>query len=274
MSARRCLLFVPGSRPERFSKAAASGADMVCIDLEDAVAPGDKATARAATLTFLATAPTTCEWVLRINSPRSADGLRDLLALVDGAVPGLIMIPKCADAGDLRIVREVLGERCPSLIALVESAEGLDHAVDIARAERVALLMFGGADFMAELGGTLHETSLLFARSRLAAAAARAGVGAMDVPSLEIRDQAVVAAETRHVAALGFSSKAAIHPDQVATIQQALAPTDSEIDRARRVLDAFRASPHAAIQVDGKLIDRPIVLAAERTLRRAGLPIG
>lgn len=247
---------------------------MVCIDLEDAVALPDKATARTAAIAYVHDAPTSCEWVLRINSPRTADGLRDVLALLDAdALPTLLMIPKCADASDVRIVREVLGARCPELIALIESAEGLDNAAQTAAAERVTMVMFGGADYMAELGGAMREQSLLYARSRLAAAAARAGIAAMDVPSLEIRDQEIVAVETRHVAALGFSSKAAIHPDQVATVQRALSPSEPEIERARRVLDAFRASPHAAIQVDGKLIDRPIVLAAERTLRRAGLSI-
>ncbi len=245
---------------------------MVCIDLEDAVGPADKASARTAAIDYLRSAPSSCEWVLRINSPRSADGLRDVLALLESeTLPTLLMIPKCANASDPRLLREVLGARCPELIALIESAEGIDAATDIAAAERVTLLMFGGADYMAELGGGMNEISLLYARSRLAAAAARAGIGAMDVPCLEIHDQTIVAQETRHVAALGFSSKAAIHPNQVMTVQDALSPSDTEIDRARRVLNAFESSSHAAIQVDGKLIDRPIVLAAERTLRRAGL---
>lgn len=276
MSARRCLLFVPGSRPERFVKAAASGADMVCIDLEDAVALTDKDSARRAALSFLASAERnpSCEWVLRCNALATAEGWRDVLALLDAAaLPDLLMLPKVSDATELRLLSEVLGARCPPLIALIEGPRGIAMARDIARAPRVSMLMLGGADYCVELGAEMGAESLLWPRSAMAAAAAEAGIPCMDVPFLDVQDPAGLDAETRRVVALGFAAKAAIHPSQVEVIQRALNPTPERVVWARRVVEAFQASPHAAIQVDGKLVDRPIVVAAERVLRRAGLVV-
>lgn len=271
MKAHRCVLFVPGSRPERYAKAWASGADLVCVDLEDAVGPGDKDSARRAALDYLATAPAGPGPVLRINGLRTAWGLADLLALrAHPAALPLLMLPKVESAVEIEILRAVLGARSPGVIALIESARGLEQAHAIASAPGLIGLMLGGADYCTELGAQIGRNSLLYARSRLAAAAAAGGVLAIDVPFLDLSDGEGLAAETRHARELGLAAKAAIHPAQVEPIQRELSPTAAEIAQAERILAAYRSAPHEALAVDGKLVDRPIVLAAERILARAG----
>jgi (S)-citramalyl-CoA lyase len=286
--ARRCLLFVPGNRPERFAKALASGADMVCIDLEDATPPAEKARARAAAIAFVHAQQATqsCELVIRINSLRCAEGLADLLALREQCAPCLVMLPKVESVAELEIAAQVLnapiseagsaatnvtsGTRQIMLIALIESALGIERAFEIARAPGLAALMFGGADYCAQLGGKMTAAALNYPRARLSAAAASGGIFAIDVPCLAINDELALRSETRAVAELGFTCKSAIHPNQVGPIQAELSPSGEEIAHARALLAAFEASPNAAIAFAGTLIDRPIVLAAQRTLARAG----
>jgi (S)-citramalyl-CoA lyase len=271
ISARRCLLFVPGNRPERYQKAIQSGADMVCIDLEDATPFAEKTSARASALAFAAQYQGSTELVIRANSLRSAEGLADLLAFQQASCQALLMLAKVEAATEVEIAAQVLGLQQARLIALLESAQGIERAFAIARAPKLAALMLGGADYCAELGAKMTPNALLYPRARIAAAVASVGLFAIDVPFLDIHDVAGVSNETRLVAELGISCKSAIHPAQVAPIQATLRPTESEITHAQALLSAFHASPHAAIAYQGKLIDRPIVLAAERVLRRAGL---
>ena len=269
--ARRCLLFVPGSRPERFAKAVATQADLVCIDLEDAVGPADKASARAHALEF-ATRPHSCELVIRINSLRTLDGLHDLAAIAAAKIaPAWLMLAKVSSSAEVEIAADVLRGRPVQLIALIETALGVERAFEIAKAPSLAMIMLGGADLCAESGALMNFTSLHYARSRLAAAAAAAGVGCIDVPFLDIADEPGLIAETKAVAGLGIRCKSAIHPIQVGPIQAAFAPSMAEIEAAKRVLAAFASSAHDAVLVDNKLVDRPILLAAERTLARADL---
>jgi (S)-citramalyl-CoA lyase len=270
-SARRCLLFVPGNRPERYQKAIQSGADMVCIDLEDATPLAEKQSARTAALTFAAQYQGTTELVIRANSLRSAEGLADVLAFRQAACQALLMLAKVEAATEVEIAAQVLGLQDARLIALLESAQGIERAFEIAHAPKLVALMFGGADYCAELGAKMSSNALLYPRTRTAAAAASRGLFAIDVPFLDIHDHAGIISETQQVAALGISCKSAIHPAQVAPIQATLRPSESEITQAQALLTAFHASPHAAIAYQGQLIDRPIVLAAQRVLMRAGL---
>jgi (S)-citramalyl-CoA lyase len=272
MSARRCLLFVPGNRPERFEKAIASGADMVCIDLEDATPIPEKSSARAAALAFIAQhAASATELVLRINPISTAFGLQDLLALCECInPPKLVMVPKVERADELRVAQTVLHQQKIAWIALLESALGVENAYAIAAVPDICALMFGGADYSAQLGADMSEPALAYARARISAAAASHSLLAIDVPHLDIHNSATLLAETQHVKAMGFHCKSAIHPAQVEVIQTALVPTPLEIEQARALLAAFHSAPHAAIAYQGKLIDRPVVLAAEAILRRAG----
>jgi (S)-citramalyl-CoA lyase len=271
----RSLLFVPGDRPERFAKATASGADLVCIDWEDAVAATSRAHARQASLQFLreqtaAHADGIHACGLRINRLSSSDGLRDVLALQDaGATPAFVMLAKTESAADVAL----LATHLPTvpLIALIESARGLHAAAAIAQAHvQMQALMLGGVDLAAELGCEFAWTPLLHARSTLVAAAASAGLPCIDVPWLNVADAPGAQQEAAQAAALGFSAKALIHPNQVAPVHAGLRPSEAAVAHARRVVQAAAQGSHAAILLDGKLIDRPVVLAAQRLLRRAG----
>ncbi len=269
----RSLLFVPGNRPERYAKAVASGADTVCIDLEDAVPPGDRPAARTAAWQFIAAQPAGHSVGVRISRLSSADGLRDLLALAEACsasalAPAFVMLAKTESAADVTM----LAAHLPGvpLIALLESARGLLAAADIAHAHpQLQALMFGGADLAAELGCALAWEPLLHARATLVMAAAAAQLGAIDVPWLGVADPQGAGDETRRVAALGYSGKALIHPTQVAPVHAAFTPTPEALAWAQRVVQATHADA-AAMQLDGRLVDRPVVLAAHHLLRRAG----
>lgn len=262
----RTLLFVPGARPERFAKALAAGADAVCVDLEDAVPPAGKAAARAAGLEALAQPRSGGPALgLRVNCLRTALGLADLAALAEsGARPDFVMIPKPAHGEEISIIASVIGG--VALWPIIESAAGLEQAWAIASAPGVAGVLFGGVDLAADLGVAVAWEPLFFARGLVAAAAARAGVEAMDVPYIDVEDDAGLEAEGRRARALGFTGKACIHPRQIAFAKSAFTPSGEEIAHALRVLQAFEAADGAAALLDGKLIEAPLVRAAKRTL--------
>jgi len=267
--ARRSLLFVPGARPERFSKAVAAGADMVCIDLEDATPPQHKDAARVAALEFIANHRGPVELVLRINSPRTVFGLRDLLALSE--LPGpralTLMLPKVEAAADIEWVDQMLTQHRIDLIALLESARAIDEVNAIASASpRLSALMLGGADLSVELRGALAWDTLTYARGRLVAAASRFRLDLIDVPFIDVADGAGLEVETARVRAMGFTTKAAIHPSQVVPINREFTPSQAQIEHARRVLDAYASVAGGAVLLDGKLVDTPIYLAAKQVM--------
>jgi citrate lyase subunit beta/citryl-CoA lyase len=250
-------LFVPGHRPDLFARAARSGADAIIIDLEDAVPPAEKAAARAALRRDFTTLPV---WV-RINPPGTDWHAADLRALADLAPAGLVL-PKAAAGGVPAAVA------CP-VIALVETAEGLDTARDLARTPGVARLAFGSVDYCADLGCAPTREALLHARSLLVLAARRAGLPApLDGVTLALDDPAACLADARHAAELGFGGKLCIHPAQIAPVRQGFSPAEAEIGWARRVL---RTPPGVSV-LDGTMIDPPVRLRAAAILRRAGLP--
>lgn len=273
---RRCLLFVPGSRPERYAKAVATGADQVCIDLEDAVAPADKESARASLFAFLAELPQTrSEIGLRINPLSTELGQADLKALAaSGLKPAFVMLPKVETVAELQQADAALAAIDTVFIAQIETPKGLLDARALATAiPRLQALMFGGFDYIVALRGRAGWESFFHPRVQLATIAAEAGVGCMDVPYLDIKDEAGLVAETNRVIDLGFTAKAAIHPAQVDPIQNAYLPTAAEYDRAQRVVAALAASGGEAIQLDGKLVDRPIEIAAERAIALGALGV-
>jgi citrate lyase beta subunit len=268
-------LFVPGVRPERFAKAAASGTDMVCLDLEDAVAVEQKAVARSHVLDYLQRASTACELVVRVNSTRSRVGLEDLLALASApALPQLLALPKVESAAEIEIVRSVFAERGapPDIIALVETLRGIELIREIARAPGVAMIGLGTADLAAEMGVSMAWAPMQLPRSQLVQAAKAARVKALDGAWLQLDDAAGLAAETRQAAALGFSAKVCLHPRQIDTVHDSLRPADTEIELARDIVDAFEASPHGAAQFRGRMLDLPVVEAARRMLADWGAP--
>jgi citrate lyase beta subunit len=274
MTPRRSLLFAPANRTEVHDKALASGADIVCLDLEDAVPPGAKALARAAAVPFLTgAADAGPERVVRINALRSADGLRDMTAILDAApARGVVFLPKVMDAGEVRLAHDLLEEGAPGLrlAVLIETAEGLENAGAILGAsDRIVFALFGGVDLAADLGVAMTHEALLYARSRLVHAAARAGVDCLDVPCLAFRDEGAIRAEAEAARALGFTGKAMMHPAGVAAIHAVFTPSGEEVSRAERIVAAYRESPNGLATVDGKLVERPVVRQMERVLARA-----
>jgi citrate lyase beta subunit len=270
---RRSLLFVPGLRPELIAKADAAGPDLVCVDLEDAVAPDRKAEARAATFAALAgTATMRAELLVRINGLSTEAGLEDLTALLRAdRPPAGIMIPKTRAAAELRLLDDLLAGR-PRLAALrfhviVETCDGLADARAIARASpRIAALLFGAVDMSADLRCENAWEPLLFARSAVVLAAAAAGVDALDVPFLDLGDEAGLAREAAAAAALGFGGKAAIHPRQLGAIHAAFTPSPAQIERARRIVAAYEASDSGLVVIEGRLVELPVVRSMYRLL--------
>lgn len=259
-AAARSYLFVPGHQPERFDKAVACGADAVIVDLEDAVAPGDKTAARQHVLAWLRTDRPV---YVRINAPGSAWFGDDLALCAHPGVAGIVL-PKAERGAD---VQAVAGAGARAILPLVESALGVWNALELGRAPKVQRLVFGTIDFCADMGMRESRDSLLHARSQLVLASRVAGIGApVDGVTVALDDIEAVRADTLHARALGFGAKLCIHPKQVAAVHAAFLPTPEELDWAGRVRAAFQASGGAAVAVDGKMVDRPVLLLAERML--------
>jgi citrate lyase beta subunit len=282
MKTFRSLLFVPGIRPERFAKAIASGADAVCIDLEDAVPPQDKDSARTAVVEYLVTAPEDrpCALGIRINPLDTSDGLKDLLSLKDaGTAPDFLMLPKAECTRDFSIIDAVLRNgiqhlrRIP-MWAVVETTLGIRIAGDIAGSCGFrGGVLFGGADFSAAIGTNMEWEPLFYARSKLVTAVKHVSAGLLDVPFLDTKDEDGLRLECERVKALGFLGKACIHPNQVAIVNAVFAPSEVEIAWARRVAEAETAQQGGVVLLDGKLLDAPVYLRAQRILTQAGIEI-
>jgi len=265
----RTYLFVPGTRPERFGKALASGADAVVLDLEDAVAAEDKASARGTIANWLtgASAADRARVVVRINDAGSACFLEDLRALRDAGVTG-VMLPKTESAQQIAATKAMLPNA--SVLALIESARGADQVGAVA-AGGVSRLVFGTLDFALDLDIdiTNDASGLAYAAGRIALASRVAGLPspvAGVTPQLD--DPARLLADLALARSQGFGAKLCIHPSQVEPIHAALRPSVQALDWARRVLAADAASPGAA-RLDGRMVDRPVVLQAQRTLALA-----
>lgn len=243
-------LFVPANRPERFAKAAASGADAVILDLEDAVAADAKDAARDA-LRLIDGIPV----LVRINAHGTPWHAADLAA-VRALKPAAVILPKAEDAA----ICAALGL---PVIALVETAKGLANARAVAAANGVVRLAFGSIDFCVDLGCDHLREVLLPARSELVLASRLAGLaGPLDGVTAQLDDPAISHDDAAHARALGMTGKLCIHPKQIEPIRRAFAPTDREIDWARRVL----ASGDGAVQVDGAMVDEPVRIRARAIL--------
>lgn len=254
----RSYLFVPGNRPERIAKALAAGADAVIVDLEDAVAPVDKPAARAAVAAWLSPQRPV---VIRINAPDTLWFAEDL-ALCALAGVGAVLVPKAERVADLQRIATVAVGR--ALLPLIETARGFDHAREIARADGVQRLVFGSIDFQLDLGIKGDDDALLFFRSQLVLWSRLADRAApVDGVTTAIDDLDQLQRDTARARRLGFGAKLCIHPRQVETVNRGFVPNENELDWAQRVLDAAAQAGGAAIAVDGKMIDRPVILRAQ-----------
>jgi citrate lyase beta subunit len=273
LSLVRNLLFTPADRPERFGKAVSVGADGAVLDLEDGVGLPSKQKAREAALQFFQAPPAAPQgfmWVVRFNHVTTEDGLKDLLAFRGAPIkPKVVMLPKTESVTEVEIAVRHLTTAAgdtPQIVALIETGRGLGAAEAIASHPSVAAIGFGGADLAADLHATLSWEPMLFARSRIVQAAAAAGTAAFDVPFLDIHDAAGLSKETQLVKALGYSCKLAIHPAQIAAINAVFTPDAKELARAERIVAAFEQARGGACQVDGRMVDVPVVKAAQRTV--------
>jgi (S)-citramalyl-CoA lyase len=271
----RSWLFTPATRPDRFDKAAASGADVFIIDLEDSVAPADKAEARRVALVHLAQPATgSCGRALRINGLDRRFGLADLHALMESsASPDYLVLPKTESAAHLQILDRLLAEagKVARLVALIESARGLAALEEIATATpRLEALLFGAADMSADLGAGTAWAPLAYARSRLVAACSLAGILAIDSPFFDVKDHGGLTQETADAVALGFTGKAAIHPNQIAPINAALTPRPEEVAQARAIL---AENAKGVGVVEGHMVDEAVARKARRVLIAAGEPV-
>jgi citrate lyase subunit beta / citryl-CoA lyase len=263
---QRALLFVPGHRADRFDKALAAGASAVIIDLEDAVAPADKDGARATLAAWLAAqTPPGPGVIVRINSADTPWFAADLALCGMPGVAG-VMLPKaeCSDT-----LAQVLAAGARALLPLVESAAGIANLDALARAPGVRCLAFGSIDLQVDLGlKDATEDELLPFRLQLVLASRLAGIAApVDGVSTAIDDADRLQADVARARRLGFGGKLCIHPKQVALVQAGMAPSAAERAWAQRVIDAATASGGAAVAVDGKMVDKPVLLRAEAILR-------
>ena len=260
-------LFVPGNRPDRFEKACAAGADLVCIDLEDAVSPIDKDKTRDEVLDWLVKTPYK-NVGLRVNAIKTEFGQKDIEALsVSKMSLPFVMIPKVSNVSDIDQLDMVLPQGLGDFFPLIESAKGLVNCDQIFAHERVTLALFGGVDYASDLDCDMAFETLLFARSKLAASAAAHDVLLFDSPHIEVRDLGDCEASTRKAKALGIHARSAIHPAQIDRIHMALRPTDDELDYAKRVLEAFDQSQGNVVLLDGIFIEEPVVKKARRVLQ-------
>ena len=270
---RRSFLFVPGTGPELFPKALRAKPDIICIDLEDAVAPQHKDSARQATLDLFRQLPEgsdACELLVRINSLRSHDGLADLLAILDSdSPPPGLMLPKVKTPDEIVQLDELLTSANSTLRlqVIIETNQGLDACHEIAQTSaRIDSLLFGAVDMAAELRVAPVWNALLYARSRLVHAAAGAGIDLIDVPFLDLNDMDGLVQEAKRSAELGFTGKGAIHPRQLPVIERCFSPSEEQIHYARQVVQAFADAGTGLVLIDGKLIEKPVLRSMHRIL--------
>lgn len=263
----RSCLFVPADRPDRFAKALAAGADLVILDLEDAVQPAAKPEAREQVRSFLQDGPGGRVGV-RLNAA-GTEWFDDDLSLLASPALAAAMLPKAETAGTLALVGARLQGNA-GLIPLAETALGIWNALELARAPRVIQLAFGSVDFQLDAGlpDDDPDRAMLHARSRLVLASAAARIAApIDGVTVDLDDPARIAADVAQSRALGFGGKLCIHPRQIAAVHEGLAPSPAELARARAIVAAADAAGAAgAIRLDGKLIDRPVAERARRML--------
>lgn len=266
MTYYRSQLFVPGNREDRFKKACQAGADLVCIDLEDAVGPSEKDAARDSVLKWLS--KTEYKNVsLRINGLDTEVGEKDIAALSEsGLTLPFVMVPKVASKEQLDSLSKRLPEELGPFFAIIENAAGLVNAEEIFAHPRVSVGMYGAIDYAGEVDCDLAWETHLFARCKLVAVAAAFDVQLFDTPHIHVRDLEDCEATTLQAKALGIHARSAIHPAQIERIHSALMPTDDEISYAQRVVATYEEANGNVVLLDGKFIEEPVVKRARRVL--------
>ncbi|MGB9905198.1 MAG: HpcH/HpaI aldolase/citrate lyase family protein [Desulfotomaculales bacterium] len=280
----RSILFTPGSDPAKIRKAFATEADAVALDLEDAVAPERKNTARENIKEFLSGFFPTLPFFIRVNNVFSSDILKDLQTIAGLPAAG-IMLPKVESGEEVRYVDWLLTlldkerETTPGhlrIIPFVESALGLERAEEIARStRRVLCLAFGGNDYTADIGTSYSSrgNEMFYARCRLVVASRAAGIlPPLDTVNPDFQDLPSLAEEAREAKRLGFQGKLVIHPAQVAPVNEAFTPSQEEVAWAKKVIETFnraQAAGNGVTQMEGKMVELPVVRRARQILSLA-----
>ena len=272
ISVRRSFIFTPGLNPDMFPKAIASGADMVCIELEDGIAIKDKDEARKNTIEALKTleVKSGVEIVVRVNCQRTKFGLLDLEAFISSKLKvKAIMLPKVKTPDEIKFIDDLLTD-CnldTDLHVIMETNEALQNIYDIAHSsKRIVALYFGGVDMAAELRVPNSYENLLYARSKLVHAGASVGIDVIDVPYLDLEDMDGMKKEAELVRDLGFTGKGSIHPKQINVLNEIFTPSKEEISKAKKIVDQFSESDTGLVVIDGKLIEKPVLREMQRKI--------
>lgn len=288
MAANRSFLFAPGNHARRVEKAFTLGADAVILDLEDAVAIAEKPAARKPVAEALSQ-PRACRGYVRVNAPSTPFCYADLVAVIGKGVDGIVL-PKVESAADLHAIDWVianlerergLAEGSIDLMPIIETASGVARVDRILQANRlrpyegawrVRRIAFGAADYGHDVGltPTLEEDELAHARARLVLASRAAGLeNPLDSPWFHLKEAQAFARALERSRRGGFQGRLCIHPEQVSPVNAAYTPSQDEVARAERIVAAFdqaEAQGAAAIQVDGQMVDYPIVQRARAVL--------
>ena len=269
---RRSFIFTPGLKPEMYPKALKSGTDMVCIELEDGIAPQDKEIARNLALKLFQENQENdgVERILRINCLRQKFGIDDVQAILSTPNhPPALMIPKVKKPDEIILLDNLLSEKghhC-RIHVIIETNEGLENAYQIANcSNRIDALFFGGVDMSAELRCENKWEPLLYARSRIVHAAASAGIDAIDVPYLDLEDLEGMRKEAILAKELGFSGKGSIHPKQIPILNDVFTPSELSIKKAQKMVSVFEKANTGLVVIDGKLIEKPVLREMYRIL--------
>ena len=269
---RRSFIFCPGNKPDMIPKALSSGADMVCIDLEDAIIPEHKDISRSSTIRAFEdiSVPNGVETLIRINDVNTIDGKADIKAILqsNNTASGL-MLPKIQNVNEIiDLEKQIkLANKNLNLHIIIETNKALENAWLIAQSSPlIKSLLFGGVDMSADLGCNGDWMSLLYARSRVVHAAAGAGIDSIDVPFLDLEDMEGMMQEAQKSKNLGFSGKGSIHPKQIASLNKVFTPSESEVEYANKVIKAFNEAADGLVVVDGKLIEKPVLRTALKTI--------
>ena len=269
---RRSFIFTPGLRPEMFPKAIASGADMVCIELEDGIAFKDKDEAREKTIKALKTLEikNDVELVIRFNCQRTKSGLLDLEAFISSKINfKAIMLPKVKTPDEIKFIDDLLTDSGldTDLHVIMETNEALESIYDIAHSsKRIVALYFGGEDMAAELRVKNKFENLIYARSKLVHAGASVGVDVIDVPYLDLENMDGMKMEAQNVKDLGFTGKGSIHPKQISILNEIFTPSQDEINKAKKIVDQFNKANTGLVVIDGKLIEKPVLREMQRKI--------
>jgi citrate lyase subunit beta/citryl-CoA lyase len=261
-------LFVPGNRPERFDKALDAGADAVILDLEDAVAATDKASAREAISRWLATRTDALDRVLLRINDESTSWFAEDVELSGRAHLRRVMLPKTESAAQVDRVRAAMVSQ-GGVVPLIETARGLNEVERIATAAGVQRLAFGTLDYAVDLDLDGDDRGLIYPATKIAIASRCAGIASpIAGVTAAIDDDERLLADVAFARSVGFTAKLCIHPRQLGVVRNAMAPSKTEVEWARRVVAASEAAGGAVVQVEGRMVDRPVLLRAKGILDR------